>query len=329
MKEESIRPESLSRESDKLHSEDIREIIKRTSEFVVIPCPACESGNWKVLFEKDGFQFVSCAECETVFINPRPTAEMLAEFYVTSKTVKYWNDKVFPASESVRRSEIFIPRAQKIAELCSKYDAETKVFIDVGAGFGTFCEEIGKLAVFDKVFAIEPSHDLAETCRRKELDVIEKPIEEVELDKVNVITNFELVEHLYWPKDFLRACAKALSKGGLFILTTPNIKGFDLLTLGRLSDNIRGPNHLNYFHPKSLSWLLQDCGFEVVEVMTPGKLDAELVRKKILSGQLDISNCPFLKHILIDDWETKGDSFQNFLQDNQLSSHLWIVARKK
>jgi 2-polyprenyl-3-methyl-5-hydroxy-6-metoxy-1,4-benzoquinol methylase/ribosomal protein S27E len=329
MKEKDIRPDSLMRENDKLFAEDVQKIHKRRSEFAEIPCPACESSNWKVLFEKEDFQFVCCAECEAVFINPRPTSEMLTEFYTTSKSIKHWNDRIFPASEESRRSIIFAPRAQRIAQLCSKYNARTKVLCDVGAGFGTFCEEIEKLAVFDRVFAVEPSHDMAETCRRKGLDVIEKPIEEVDLDEVSVITSFELIEHLYWPKDFLQACAGALHKGGLFVLTTPNIKGFDLLVLGKLSDNIGGPNHLNYFHPKSLCHLLQSCGFEVVEVMTPGELDAELVRKKILSGQLDISNCPFLKHLLIDNWETKSEAFQRFLQHNQLSSHLWMVARQR
>jgi SAM-dependent methyltransferase/ribosomal protein S27E len=329
MKEESIRPESSTRESDKLFAEDVQKILKRRSEFVEISCPACESSSWKVLFEKEGFQFVCCTECEAVFINPRPTSEMLTEFYTTSKCVKYWNDKIFPASEDVRRSEIFAPRAQKIAELCSKYNAVTKVLLDVGAGFGTFCEEVGKLAIFDEVIAVEPSHDLAKTCRNKGLNVMEKPIEEVGLDEVSVITSFELIEHLYWPKNFVLTCWRALHKGGLFILTTPNIKGFDLLVLGRLSDNIRGPNHLNYFNPDSLCHLLQRCGFEVVEVTTPGKLDAELVRKKILNGELDVLERPFLKHILIDDWNTKSEPFQRFLQDNQLSSHLWMVARKR
>ncbi|MFA5238570.1 MAG: class I SAM-dependent methyltransferase [Phycisphaerae bacterium] len=329
MREKDIRPDSLICENDKLFAEDIQKILNRRSEFIEIPCPACESDKYRVVFEKGSFTFVSCTRCESVFINPRPTPEMLAEFYATSQSIKHWNDRIFPVSENVRRSEIFAPRAQRIAELCSKHKTETKVLIDVGAGFGTFCEEVKKLAIFDEVIAVEPSHELAETCRCKGLDLIEKPIEEVDLDGVSVITNFELIEHLYWPKDFLQACAGALDKGGLFVLTTPNIKGFDLLVLGKLSDNIRGPDHLNYFHPKSLCHLLQSCGFEVVEVITPGKLDAGLVRKKILNGQLDISNRPFLKLLLIDDWETKGEVFQRFLQDNQLSSHLWMVARKK
>lgn len=328
MKEEDIRPDHLMRGNAKLHTEDVQHLLTRRNEFVKIPCPACELNSCQVVFEKNGFTFVSCTECETIFINPRPTFEMLTEFYATSKSIKYWNDKIFPVSEDSRRSQIFCPRAERVVELCRKHNAATKVLLDVGAGFGTFCEEIKELAIFNKVIAVEPSHDLAETCRRKGLDVIEKPIEEVDLDKVSVITNFELVEHLYWPKDFLLACGKALPGGGLLILTTPNIKGFDLLVLGKLSNNIGGPNHLNYFHPRSLSHLLRRCGFEVIEVMTPGKLDAELVRKRILSNELDVSSHPFLKYVLIDQWEATGEAFQRFLADNGLSSHLWMVASK-
>ena len=329
MKEKNIRPDCLMHENAKLHAEDVQKLLKYRDEFTEIPCPACESRRYKIVFEKDSFTFVRCMRCETIFINPRPTSNMLAEYYKTSKSIKHWNDKIFPASENFRRNQIFVPRAKRVFELCRKYKVSTKVLLDVGAGFGTFCEEVQKLDIFDKIIAVEPSPDLAQTCRQKGLDVVEKPIEKVNLQEVSVIVNFELIEHLYSPINFLIACERAISRGGLLILTTPNIKGFDLLILGRLSNNIAVPNHLNYFHPKSLSHMLQRCGFEIVELITPGKLDAELVRKKILSNELDISNRPFLKHILIDKWKTTGQAFQNFLIDNKLSSHLWIVGRKR
>lgn len=328
MKEKNIRPDYLMRENAKLHAEDVQKLLKYRDEFTEIPCPACESRRYKIVFEKDGFTFVRCMRCETIFINPRPTSNMLADYYKTSKSIKHWNDKIFPASENFRRNQIFVPRAKRVFELCRKYKVSTKVLLDVGAGFGTFCEEVQKLDIFDKIIAVEPSPDLAQTCRKKGFDVIEKPIEKVDLEEVSIITNFELIEHLYSPVDFLIACERTLLRGGLLILSTPNIKGFDLLTLGRLLNNIGGPNHLNYFHSNSLNHILQRCGFEILESITPGKLDAELVRKKIMSNELDVSNRPFLKYILIDMWKSTGKAFQNFLIDNKLSSHLWMVARK-
>lgn len=331
MKEEDIRPSNLMKEDFKLWAKDMKQLMKHKRKFTKILCPVCSANNYKTIFKKGGFIFVKCAECETVFINPRPTMEMLARYYATSKEIKYWNDKVFPASEDARRNQIFLPRAKKVVEICNKHKVAMKTLIDIGAGFGTFCEEIKKMSIFDKVIAVEPSHALAETCRRKGLDIIEKPIEKINLEeikKLNVITCFELIEHLYCPKDFLLSCSKILPKGGMLILTTPNIKGFDLLVLGELSDNIGGPNHLNYFHSKSINNLLRACGFKIIEIQTPGKLDAELVRKKIMSGEFKVSNQPFLKEVLIERWEELGGVFQKFLAENTLSSHLWIVAKK-
>ncbi len=296
------------------------------NEFINVSCPACESNNYQDMFEKNGFNFVICKECETYFINPRPNFVRLMEFYKTSNSYKHWKT-IFSATEISRRDQIFIPRVKRVIDLCKKHNSPTEIILDVGAGAGTFCNEMKKYNTFSNVIAVEPTHDLADACREKNLNVIEKPIEEINLNDVSVITCFEVIEHLFCPKDFVLACAKILSKGGLFIITTPNIKGFDLLTLGRFSNTIV-PDHLNYFHPKSLGKLLESCGFQVIETLTPGKLDAELVRKKVISREFDISNHPFLKYILIDQWERVGEAFQQFLADNALSSHLWIVAKK-
>ena len=39
-------------------------------------------------------------------------------------------------------------------------------------------------------------------------------------------------------------------------------------------------------------------------------------------------NQPFLKKVLLDDWEQLGVAFQEFLIQQGLSSNMWIVARK-
>lgn len=328
MRQNDIRPDGLVCENAKLQLIDSQNILKNKHKFVSISCPACNSLEFYKQFEKNGFTFVSCNKCSTLFINPRPTTEMLKEYYNTSESVKLWDKKIFPISENTRREKIYAPRAYQVTQLCKKYNVHTKTLVDVGAGFGTFCEEVQKLEIFEKIIAVEPAQDFANSCRQKGIEVIEKPIEEVELNDVDVITNFELIEHLYNPKDFLISSSKVLPKGGLLILTTPNINGFDLNVLGKLSNNIVGPNHINYFNTESIKYLLDSAGFETIEVLTPGKLDAELVRLKILSGEMDISNQPFLKQVLIDRWDEIGSTFQQFLADSRLSSHMWVVARK-
>lgn len=186
MKEEEIRPKIIMHENEKLRAEDIRQLLTYKDKFEEIPCPACESNDNNFTFVKKGFTFVTCAKCETVFINPRPTLEMLAEYYTTSKSIKHWNDKIFPASENSRRDQIFIPRAKRIVELCKKYGVATEVIVDIGAGFGTFAEEVQKLNIFKKVIAVEPSPDLAATCRKKGLAVIESTIEKAKINEASI-----------------------------------------------------------------------------------------------------------------------------------------------
>jgi SAM-dependent methyltransferase len=250
-------------------------------------------------------------------------------YYSSSENYAYWNKHIFPASEATRREKIFRPRAQRVAEICQRYAVPTRTLLEVGAGFGTFCEELRSLQIFDRLVAVEPTPSLAETCRQRGLEVIEKPIEHADLSGVNadVVASFEVMEHLFSPADYVRQCARLLAPGGLFLATCPNIRGFDMVTLGAVSTAV-DIEHLNYFHPASLSQLVTSCGLTVLEVQTPGKLDAELVRKKVLAGEFDLSGQPFLKQVLLDEWESTGAAFQDFLAANKLSSHMWLVARK-
>ena len=125
------------------------------------------------------------------------------------------------------------------------------------------------------------------------------------------------------------SAARLLKPGGIFIATCPNVQGFDIVVLGELSATV-DVEHLNYFHPESLSLLVRSCGFDVLEVQTPGKLDAELVRKKVLAGEFDLGDQRFLKQILIDKWEHVGEAFQEFLaaQPAQLA-HVACRSKEK
>ena len=329
MREAEIRPEHLMKGQTECFAADIRRLLQHKEEFIYVPCPACGCDLSKKVFEKYELTYVVCRNCETMYVNPRPPPAVLEMYYATSENYAYWNKYIFPASEGARREKIFRPRAVRLKEICQRHNAQMNVLMEVGAGFGTFCEEIRHIGLFNRIIAVEPTPDLAETCRRKGLEVIEKPIEQVCFEQVtvNVVTSFETIEHLFSPKDFLSSCASLLASGGLIILTCPNVKGFDLVVLGALSDTV-DVEHLNYFHPSSLSYLLTTCGFYMLEVLTPGKLDAELVRKKVLRGEFDISAQPFLYQVLLEDWDRVGNVFQQFLADSLLSSHMWIVARK-
>ena len=225
--------------------------FERRAEWVEVSCPACENDAFRPFGNKQDFTYVSCDNCQTVYTNPRPSADLMQKFYSQSQNYAYWNAHIFPATEASRRVSIFRPRAERFAEYCRRFGIRGGVLLEVGAAFGIFCEEMKRLRIFDEIIALEPTPDLAQTCRNKGFTVKETFIEEIhETDFADAVAAFEVVEHLFSPADFLHGCHRMLKPNGLMLLTCPNVKGFDLLSLGVLSGSF-DHEHVNYFHPHS------------------------------------------------------------------------------
>jgi 2-polyprenyl-3-methyl-5-hydroxy-6-metoxy-1,4-benzoquinol methylase len=326
LSEHQIRPADTTAETQRRIEADIARLLTKRDEFVVVPCPACGGSTASERFTKYTLSYKDCASCGTVYISPRPPPALLEDYYANSETYAYWNEVIFPRSEDARRERIFRPRVDRLLDLCRAHGVDTNVLVEVGSGFGTFCEELRTRGVFKRVVAIEPTPELAETCKKRGLDVVNTRVEDARLDvRPDVIVSFEVIEHLFEPASFVRTCVELLRPGGLLVLTCPSIRGFDIEVLGAASPSVDA-EHLNYFHPKSLSALLASTGLEVLEAQTPGKLDADVVRNRALAGEFQIPD-PFLKRVLIDEWDRLGAPFQSFLAANGLSSHMWIVAR--
>ena len=327
LSEEQIRPAALMQAKADCIERDRRFLLDRRERFVRVTCPACDGRDVVPAFDKLGFSYERCADCETVLMNPRPSPELMQEFYEMSANYTFWNRHIFPATEDARRRNIFRPRARRIREICRRANISGGTAVEVGAGFGTFCEELRRLDVFQRIIAVEPTPDLAETCRQRGLETIARPIEQCPLDDAtaDLVAAFEVIEHVFSPALFLQRVVRLLKPGGLLVVSCPNVLGFDVRVLGTLSNTI-DHEHVNYFHPASLRHLLRASGLAVREVATPGLLDADLVRKAALAGQLDLADRPFLKHVLLDEWERLGAAFQQFLARQRMSSHMWAVA---
>lgn len=336
LKENSIFKESEIRPSETREESKIRDIIDtgrlltRRSEFIEVSCPACQKSSYNFNFHKNQLRYLECDSCKTLYVSPRPTPEILSWFYSNSATYQFWNKVVFPASEGKRREKIFKPRVERILEICKRNSIKPDSLLEVGCAFGTFCEEMKGTGFFDRILGIEATSELAKTCRQKGIEVKEGLIEDIDFpvnEKFSVVANFEVIEHLFEPKHFLEKCFGLLDQKGILVLTCPNIDGFDMKVLGSNAPSI-DHEHLNYFSPDSIRILMEKVGFKILEISTPGNLDAEIVRKKIITGEFNVDEQPFLKEILINNWKSLGEPFQQFLAANCLSSNMWVVAQK-
>ncbi|MCA1561319.1 MAG: class I SAM-dependent methyltransferase [Acidobacteria bacterium] len=327
--EEDIRPSRLADGQQVAMLQDVGRMLSRRDEFVDVACPACGTHERTLRFRKYGLTYWACARCAMVYTSPRPSPATLDWFYRGSVNYAYWHRHIFPQSEQARRTRIVVPRVTRFLDICRRFGVTGGSCLEIGAGYGTFCQELHSRGVFSRIVGIEPTPDLAAHGRASGLEIIEQRFEEVsfaENARFDAVAFFEVIEHIFSPREFLERCRHALKPGGVLVLTCPNIEGFDVMALGPLSDTV-DVEHLNYFNPRALKLLLDTCGFELVGVETPGELDAELVRKKALSGEYPLDEQPLLRKILIEDWDRLGGTFQAFLKEHGLSSHLWAGAR--
>lgn len=340
MKEFEIRPKG----TEELLAEARREDMKKffldetgqiNNKFLCnVSCVSCGSNDTSFAFEKEGFLFRRCS-CRTLFISPRPAPERLAQFYSESKFISLFIKEVLEKTKEIRKEKIFIPRAKRLLRLLKKYQIGGQIFIEVGGGNGLFLEILRKEgANFNRFINIEASKDGYNLSKKRGIESIQAMIEDIDFEQKklspDVIVSFELIEHIFDPENFLAKCYQALKRGGCFYLTTPNINGYDLLILEKESDNIGGPGHLNYFTPKSLSFLLKKVGFEVLEISTPGLLDVDIVYNKMCSGKKEVvDKIDKFNSYLLDQEEDVKNNFQRFLQKNRLSSNMAILALKQ
>lgn len=326
MKESDIRPEDLYQRYLKLSHEDAEKCFGDEERFD-LPCVACGSGEVEYSFTKLGFEYVECQNCGTLYQNPRPSLASFEAFYKDSVSSNYWADVFFPATAEKRRESIFRPRVERLYEIANENGVNVSRLIDVGAGYGIFIDEWRKLDPKTNIIAVEPSSSLAAECRRKGFETSENIVEEVEGydDFADLAVCFEVLEHVHDPVSFIKSIKSLVRPGGLVFISTLSIDGFDLRTLWDKSNQIFPPHHINFLSVKGFNRLFERSGLCEINVTTPGKLDVDIIKNAKKNHPELFSRHRFLDNLIRDD--KLANSFQEFLANNSLSSHAWVVGK--
>lgn len=327
MKEHEIRPAALMNRYIELSAKDAGECFGEVSR-AKVACVACGENDGSFQFEKNGFAYVRCAACCTLFQSPRPSRAAFEAFYRDSESSRYWAEVFFPAVAEIRREQMFRPRVDRITELCREQGIRVERLVDVGAGYGIFLDEWRARFPRTELLAVEPSASLARECRSKGLTVVEDIVEQMTGHEcsADLVTCFEVLEHVHAPLDFVRGLTRLARTGGSVCVTTLCIDGFDLQVLWEKSTQIFPPHHINFLSVRGFEKLFAQAGLEDITITTPGQLDVDIVRNAAERDPGILAGHPFLRSLLAR--EGTPERFQEFLSENRLSSHAWITGRK-
>lgn len=328
MKENEIRPAKYFEEYLRLSVKDGADYFGDESKLINRVCPACGNDEYELAFEKNKFRLVWCNRCDSLFVNPCPNPLGLANFYKESPSQKYWVNTVFPAVEKTRRREIFQPRARQIKELLVKnHMSKPSRVIDVGAGTGAMLKELKRIDFGEELIGVEPGPwpcDDISVFNGFAEDAAQKSSMRA---SASLVMSFEVIEHVISPFDFVSDMSALAKLGGMILLTGLCGSGFDIKVLGKNSQAVNPPQHLNFLTRRGVSLLLKRCGLEEISFTTPGVLDIDIVRNSFVKNPQCVSD-PFLRQLFANDDPEVLGNFQNFITSNNQSSHMWVLAKK-
>lgn len=143
-----------------------------------------------------------------------------------------------------------------------------KVVADIGCGCGAFLDFLKGVA--STVIAVEPSETYRKIMDRKGFETYPyaKDATGVWEEKIDVVTSFDVIEHVSDPSAFLSDIRHLLAKGGKAIIGTPTETPVMRLLLGEIYEKkvLFSTQHLWIFSAESLAQLAQKAGFEKIEM---------------------------------------------------------------
>lgn len=235
--------------------------IVRGSEARVMACPQCAGNRVAAVHIKDRIPVLRCAGCGLVFAGDIPDDEEIERRYAD-----YYSERNTTISDVTRKRYVELLRSFQTYSTCNR-------ILDVGCGCGFFLAEALQAGWY--AYGTEVSRSAAYYAEKVgvaagRIFVGDVPAAGFELGSFDVVTMFEVIEHLRDPAGVLRVVWHLLRDGGLLYLTTPNYDSLSRYLLGSSWRIILPREHLFYFTAASLGPLLRMSGYEVRSCRTTG-----------------------------------------------------------
>lgn len=250
-------------------------------------CPACDEPGRAALFAKDGWPVARCAACSLVYVDAQLDRAAVAEIYGRD----YFEGDAF--TDYLGERDERMASARQRAGLLAGIVPGGRL-LDIGCAAGFFLEAASE---HYEVTGVEVS-EYASQYAREEFGhrVFTGELADAELleGEFDVVTMWDVIEHLRDPRAALAEIARVTRAGGLLVITTGNADG----PLARRDlaqwDLMHPPGHLTFFSRRTLEPLLNRAGLEVERVVADGRISRRpaLVdpRAQAAAGALGLGN---------------------------------------
>ena len=228
-------------------------------------CPVCGQAGareWlrapdRLHGRREQYTLLRCPVCSLVWLSKPPQPAEMYKHYTDAY------DRLISASGE-NSPQRWLDRNSALAP-----HKQSGAILDLGCSSGAFLRSVsGK--DWD-LFGIEMSEESAKKAQERSGakvfvgDILEAEFAPASFD---VITCFDVFEHLYEPRQVITRVAEWLKPGGIFYVLVPNVDSAEARVFKSYWHGLELPRHLFHYSPASLKFLAESSGLCTVSLET-------------------------------------------------------------
>ncbi len=224
---------------------------------------------------------VKCKQCGLVYTNPRVKPEELDRLYPPTM---FWDEETGKIRKKSPR------RWHNQLSLVQKFKTSGR-FLDIGCANGFLVKEAQEAGF--EAYGVELSERAVQYAREVLglAHVLQGNVEDISFssDFFDVITMFDVLEHVPSPRRTLTELARILRPGGILIAQLPSVDSLGFRLFGPLWCCTQPAAHLTYFSRRTLTMMMKKTGLTILEIHGPLLkigLRSEVARKRRLLAHL-------------------------------------------
>lgn len=246
-------------------------------------CPACGEDRPRVLYRPrlSPGPVVRCGACRMAYVSPVEDPQAIIEegpilagldpAVLTSADMRdvagSWELTILAGKEP-QKTALERNASGALREL-ARFARPPGSLLDIGCGWGFFLGVAARLGWTTHGLEPLPAHAVhtrATTGSRVVCDVLRDGTFAEE--SFDVVTSFQVFEHLPDPSAYLERVRRLLRSSGLVLIEVPNFDTWSVRVMGSRARHF-SPDHLNFFSARTLGRLLESHGFEPLHTYYP------------------------------------------------------------
>lgn len=240
-------------------------------------CPLCSNSDLRSHRQivdhfgtQELFGLVSCKQCETLYVSPRPNEKSIVKYYKSNSYTSHGDSVNLLFDKVYKVIQLINFRHKK--RILDKYTLSRK-HLDFGCGTGSFLSYLKNRNW--QVTGVEPDPDARKNIPKNistHSNTNKLPTDE----NYSSISLFHVLEHVHELEKTLKVLIEKLDKSGVIVLALPNYKSYDANKYDQYWAGYDVPRHLYHFSQKSIHQLAKTFGLNIVATH-PMKFDSYYV----------------------------------------------------